>query len=488
MRYSPRLRRWLVVVVTALAVSGGLTVTVWRSRAATPTLWTESRQSAPFGNPPWVAVAKQNTQAVVHIRTTQVLRNPLSAPEAGEQRQDSRRPFLGDLPRTLRTQTLGSGFLIRPDGYLVTNNHLVEAATNIQVRLPDGRELPSRVVGRDEKTDLALLKIEATGVPVLLFGDSDTLQIGEPIMAIGNPFGLEGTVTTGIVSAKGRVIGEGPYDDFLQTDASINPGNSGGPLVNAAGQVVGITTAIASQTGGSVGIGFAIPINVAKAILPQLAATGHVTRGWLGVGVQPVTNGLAKALGLPEAKGTLVSQVMEGSPAAQAGLQPGDVIVAFDGKAIGKENDLPRLVAATPIGRAATLQVRRESRPLTLTAKIAELPQPPQSAAPPVETSDRETLGLKVLPLTPKLAQELGVKDNQSGIVVAEVQGGSRAAEAGIRPRDVILQVDRKPMKTVEDFQRTISGHPAEAPALFLLQREEARLFVAVEVGGKGQG
>ncbi len=487
MRKSPGLQLWFWMVVIALTVGGGLTVAVWRSRAATPALWTERHQAAPGGNPPWVAVAQQNTPAVVNIRTTQVLRNPLTAPGPGGPAPESRRPMLGDLPRTLRTQTLGSGFLIRPDGYLVTNNHLVQAATAIQVKLPDGRELRGRVVGRDEKTDLALLKIEATGLPVLAFGDSDRLQIGEPIMAIGNPFGLEGTVTTGIVSAKGRVIGEGPYDDFIQTDASINPGNSGGPLVNAAGQVVGITTAIASQSGGSVGIGFAIPSNAAKALLPQLEATGRVTRGWLGVSVQPVTTTLAKALRLPEAKGALISQVMAGSPAAQAGLQPGDVIVEFDGQAVGKENDLPRLVAATAIGKAVTLKVLRESRPLTLTAKVAELPQPPQEAAPPA-SPDRDRLGLKVLPLTPKLAQELGLQAAQTGIVVAEVQGGSRAAEAGIRPGDVILQVNRQPVKTGEDFRQAIAGHPAEAPAVFLLQREDARLFVAVEGGGKGEG
>src|SRR5574341_1051171 len=225
-------------------------------------------------------------------------------------------------------------------------------------------------------------------------------------MAIGNPFGLEGTVTTGIVSAEGRVIGQGPYDNFIQTDASINPGNSGGPLVNAAGEVVGVNTAIISRSGGSVGIGFAIPIDEAKAILPQLQAKGHVTRGWLGVTIQPVTPDLAKAFHLAEGNGALVSQVIKDSPAAKAGLKAGDVIVEYDGHAVAKESDLPRLVAATRIGREAPIKVIRDGHPLTLNAHIAELPEPQQAVA---TSSGREKLGLSVQPITPELAQELGV-------------------------------------------------------------------------------
>lgn len=483
MRKSPWQKLRFLLLVTALAVGGGLTLAVWGSRAADPALWTESHQPVPSGTPPWVAVAKESTPAVVNIRTTQIVRNPLGQSGPGGPPQDSRREFLGDNPQTLRALSLGSGVVTRADGYIVTNNHLVGVASDIKVRLPDGREFPARVVGRDEKTDLALLKIAATGLPVLAFGDSDKLEVGEPIMAIGNPFGLEGTVTTGIVSAKGRVIGEGPYDDFIQTDASINPGNSGGPLVNAAGQVVGINTAIASQSGGSVGIGFAIPINEAKAILPQLEAKGHVTRGWLGVTTQAVTDALAKALQLREAKGALVAQVMEGSPAAQAGLQVGDVIVEFDGQAIAKGNDLPRRVAATSIGRDVAVKVIRDNHPITLTAKLAELPRP-QRVAPP--GPDRGRLGLSVQSLTPKLAQELGVKD-QSGVVVARVQGGSRAADAGIQPRDVIAQVNRKPVRSVEEFRQAIEGQNAGEPALFLIHREDLSLFVALDVGGGPQ-
>jgi serine protease Do len=384
----------------------------------------------------------------------------------------------------LRAHSLGSGFIIRADGYIVTNNHLVDTASDIKVKLPDGRDFPAKLVGRDEKTDLALLKIDAQGLPVLPFGDSEKLQVGQAVMAIGNPFGLEGTVTTGIVSAKGRIIGEGPYDDFIQTDASVNPGNSGGPLVNAAGQVVGINTAIASQSGGSVGIGFAIPINGAKAILPQLEANGRVTRGWLGVSVQPMTDALAKALHLPAAKGALVAQVVEGSPAAKAGFQPGDVIMDLAGRAVTKESDLPRLVAAIPIGQDVTVKVIRDDRAVTLTANIAEFPQPKQAAAP---DPDRAQLGLKVQTLSPKLAGELGLKD-PSGVVVVGVQAGGLAAEAGIQPRDVIVQVDWRPIHSTEEFLQSIENQKGGEPALFLIRRKGANLFVAVDVGENPQG
>jgi serine protease Do len=496
MRYFPRLKPWVFLFVAALAVAGGLSVAVWRTRAA-DSLWTESHGMVTSGNPPWVTVAKKDTPAVVNISTTQVVRNPLAQLGSGDSSgdpssedlgrklsEDLRRKLPGDMPQTLRAHSLGSGFIIRADGYIVTNNHLVEEASDIKVKLPDGHEFPARVVGRDEKTDLALLKINAQGLPVLAFGDSESLEVGQAVMAIGNPFGLEGTVTTGIVSAKGRVIGEGPYDDFIQTDASVNPGNSGGPLVNAAGQVVGINTAIASQSGGSVGIGFAIPISEAKAILPQLEANGRVTRGWLGVTIQPMTDSLAKALHLPEAKGTLVAQVMDASPAAKAGFQPGDVIVELDGHPVTKENDLPRLVAATPIGQDVAVKVIRNDQPVTLTAKVAEFPQQQRAAVP---KTDRGQLGLKIQSLTPKLAGELGLKD-QSGVVVAGVQNGGLAAEAGIRPGDVIVQVNRKPVHTVEEFRQAIENQQAGELALFLVHRKDFHLFMAVDVGGNQQG
>jgi serine protease Do len=469
---------WIILTGVFLLTAGTLLFTRSGSMAAAPPLWTEqppalAASASPPGPTPWVAVAKTDTPAVVNISTTQKVKNPMAFGDQGSPNdpfQQFFHQFLGEAPRTFRTHSLGSGFLIREDGYVVTNNHVVDEATEVTVKLSDGREFPATVVGRDDKTDLALLKIKATG-----------LQVGEPVMAIGNPFGLEGTVTTGIVSAKGRVIGEGPYDDFIQTDASINPGNSGGPLVNTAGQVVGINTAIVSQSGGSVGIGFAIPVSVAKTILPQLEAKGRVTRGWLGVSIQAVTPELAKALQLPKEEGALVAQVLPDSPAVKAGLQAGDVIVTYNGHAITKVGELPRLVAGMPIGHQATVQVLREGKPLTLTTQVAEMPGPQQMA----ETAHpaRERLGLAVQPLTPALAQQLGVAD-KNGLVVAGVTDGSPAAEAGIQPGDVIVEVNRRPVKTVAELRQTLAGEKPGEPTLFRIHRKDASLFVAVTAKG----
>src|SRR5207248_3086842 len=267
--------------------------------------------------------------------------------------------FFGDQARR-PVRSLGSGFVINASGYVVTNNHVVDGASEVRVKLSDGRDLIAKVAGRDPKTDLALLKVEASGLPVIPLGDSVQLQVGEPVMAIGNPFGLEQTVTTGIVSATGRVIGEGPYDDFIQTDASINPGNSGGPLINARGQVIGINTAIVSRSGGSVGIGFAIPVNLAKPVVTQLASAGHVTRGWLGVGIQPLTADLAKSFRLTRTDGALVTSVSEGSPAATAGLKEGDVIAEYDHRAVINVEDLQQALRRHATGAPVLLLVHRE--------------------------------------------------------------------------------------------------------------------------------
>lgn len=489
MRTHRLFKPWIVLTGVVLLTAGTLLFTRGGSSAAVPPLWTEkppalAGSSTTASSTPWVAVAKADTPAVVNISTTQVVKNPMAFGDQGSSNdpfQGFFHQFFGDMPRTFRTHSLGSGFIIREDGYVVTNNHVVDGATEIAVKLSDGREFPAKIVGRDEKTDLALLKIEAKGLPVLPFGDSDKLQVGEPVMAIGNPFGLEGTVTTGIVSAEGRVIGEGPYDDFIQTDASINPGNSGGPLVNTAGQVVGIDTAIFSQSGGSVGIGFAIPINMAKTILPQLEAKGHVTRGWLGVSIQPVTPELAKAMQLPKEEGALVAQVLPDSPAQKAGLQAGDVIVEYDGHAIAKAEDLPRLVAGTPVEQTATMKVLRDGKPLTVTARIAEMPESQKMAE--ATSPARERLGLAVQPLTPALAKQLGVPDT-GGLVVAGVKDGSPAAEAGIQSGDVIVQVNRKPTRTVAEFRQALAAQKPGEPTLLQIHRGDASLFVAVTANG----
>jgi len=489
MRTHRFLNPWVILTGVFLLTAGTLLFTRDNSTAAVSSLWTEKSpalgaSATPASPTPWVEVARADTTAVVNISTTQVVRNPMASDEQGSENdpfQQFFHQFFGDVPRSYRTQSLGSGFLIRQDGYIVTNNHVVDGASEIRVKISDGREFPAKVVGRDEKTDLALLKIGATGLPVLAFGDSDALQVGAPVMAIGNPFGLEGTVTTGIVSAKGRVIGEGPYDDFIQTDASINPGNSGGPLVNTQGQVVGINTAIFSQSGGSVGIGFAIPVSVAKSILPQLEAKGHVTRGWLGVSVQSVTPELAKAFQLPKEEGALVAQVLPDSPAVKAGLKAGDVIVEYNGHTIAKVGDLPRLVAGTPVGQSVVLQALREGKPLALTTQVAEMPGHQQMA----ETAHpaRERLGLAVQSLTPSLAKQLGVPETK-GLVVAGVRDGSPAAEAGIQPGDVIVEVNRRPVKTVADLQQVLAAQKPDEPTLFRIHRKDASLFVAVTASG----
>ncbi|MGH7278445.1 MAG: Do family serine endopeptidase [Candidatus Rokuibacteriota bacterium] len=317
----------------------------------------------------WVELSRVVKPAVVNVSTTQRM------PGRGPLGEEFFRRFFegGPSPPPRQRQSLGSGFIASADGYVVTNFHVVREAAEIIVRLADQGEHRAKLVGGDPRTDIALLKIEGAGLPILPFGDSDALQVGEPVMAIGNPFGLEQTITTGIVSAKERFIGSGPYDDFIQTDASINPGNSGGPLVDSRGALIGINTAIFSQTGGSVGIGFAIPVNLAKQVLPQLREKGTVTRGYLGVAVTPVTPEATRSLKLEARRGALVAEVVRGSPAAEAGIQPGDVITAFQGQPVQDPNDLTRRVAGTPPGTRVTFEIARAGGTRTVTATLEEL-------------------------------------------------------------------------------------------------------------------
>jgi serine protease Do len=389
-------------------------------------------------------------------------------------------PFSGENPHQMPMQQgVGSGFVISSDGYILTNNHVIDDATQIKIKLSDGKEYDAKVVGRDPKTDLALLKAEgASNLHPLQLGDSDSLKVGNWVVAVGSPFGLEQTVTAGIVSAKGRVIGSGPYDNFIQTDASINPGNSGGPLLNTEGQVVGINTAIFSQSGGNVGIGFAIPVNMAKEIVPQLEQKGHVTRGWLGVGIQKITPELAKSFGLKDEKGALVSQVAKGGPAEKAGIETGDVIVEFDGKKVTDMNDLPRVVASTPVGKTVAVKVLRGGNVMGREVKIAEMEQKEEVA----DVSTRRPLGMTVQNITPEIAKGLGLK-SETGVVVASVVPGSPAAKADIRSGDVIQQVNKKSVKDVEDFKHQIENAKDQETILLLIQRGESTLFAALTPG-----
>jgi serine protease Do len=443
-------------------------------------IWTERPLDvppAPVAAPNWVQLAKELKPAVVNVSTKRVeetvqMKSPFGQNDPFEQFFKQ----FGEQPRR-NVRSMGSGFIINPNGNIVTNNHVVEGATEITVKLSDGRELSAKVVGRDPKTDLALLKVEATGLPTIALGDSSQIKVGEPVMAIGNPFGLEQTVTTGIVSATGRVIGQGPYDDFIQTDASINPGNSGGPLINARGQAIGINAAIFSQTGGSVGIGFAIPSDQAKTVVTQLAENGHVSRSWLGVSIQPLTQELAKGFGLSDTKGALVASVSDDSPAMKAGIKAGDVITEYDGRKVAGAEDLPRLVADTPTGREVPLTVVRDGKTLRLQARVAKLEEPDQQVA--AEAGGEGKLGVMVERVTPAIAKELGLKD-ATGVVVRRVEDGSPAANAGIKAGDVILEVDRHPVTDVAGLKSLIAKHAKGTPMVVRLHREDGTLYVVV--------
>jgi serine protease Do len=383
-------------------------------------------------------------------------------------------PFGGNQPER-KSQGVGTGCIISQDGYILTNNHVIEGADQIKVKMSDGKEFDGRIIGRDPKTDLALVKIDgASGLKPLKLGDSDALNVGNWVVAVGSPFGLEQTVTAGIVSAKGRVIGSGPYDNFIQTDASINPGNSGGPLVNMQAEVVGINTAIIAS---GQGIGFAIPINMAKEIAPQLQKTGHVTRGLLGVNIQDLTPELAKSFGLKDTHGALVAKVAPDGPADKAGILQGDVVVKFNGREVMAAKDLSRIVAGTPVGETVALQVIREGKTVDLRAKVGEMED--ANATATEKDASHKTLGISVQNLTPQIAGELGLKDT-AGIVVVNVAPESPAAEALILPGDVIKELNRKPVKNVDDFMQKIDKTKAGEPLLLLIAREQNRLFVTI--------
>ncbi|HYB74131.1 MAG TPA: DegQ family serine endoprotease [Candidatus Sulfotelmatobacter sp.] len=495
-RYT--LRSLILVAIVSLVLGALAANTFSQGTAAQVTgpLWTEGTAKPrggadPMGDPRiWVRLAKALRPAVVNISTTQQIqqgRHP-STPFRGPRGEDDpfqefMRRFFGEGPsRPHQAQSLGSGFIIHPDGFIVTNNHVVENATDIRVKLEDGKEYKATVVGRDPKTDLALIKIDAKNLPVAPFGNSEKLEVGEPVMAIGNPFGLDATVTTGIISAKGRVIGEGPYDDFIQTDASINRGNSGGPLINTLGEVVAINTAIFSPTGGSVGIGFAIPINQAKTILPQLQAKGAVTRAWLGVSIQQVTPDLAKTLGLSDPRGALVADVVADSPAEKAGMKQYDVIVEFDGKAVKSSHDLPRLVAETPVGKNVTVKALREGKEITVRATLAVLDEERLASRGSGGAPSRAKLGMALQDITPEMAQTLGLKDPR-GVVVTQIEPGSPADAAGLQVGDVILEVNRTKVQNLRETQQALEKTGPDRGTLLLVKRGDSQIFIAIKAG-----
>jgi len=389
---------------------------------------------------------------------------------------------------------LGSGFIIDADGHIVTNNHVVGDASKVEVTLQDGDKYTAKIIGRDLRTDLAVLKIDAgKPLPYVSFGDSDAAQIGDWVVAVGNPFGLGGSVTTGIISARGRDIHTGQFDDFLQIDAPINRGNSGGPTFNLSGQVVGINTAIYSPNGGSVGIGFAVPSNVAKSVVAALEEHGKVERGWLGVQIQEVTPAIAASLGLKSDHGALVAVVTPDSPGAAAGLKQGDVILGFDGKDITKLRDLPHFVAASAPGSQASLSVWRDGKESQVDLKLGEMPANPQVASADEPTQPSESpagaMGLHLGSLTNDVRSELHLGRDVHGVVITRVDNGSVADNIGLSRGDVIMAIDQQPMtspKEAADRLRDIAKSPNKS-ALLLLNRHGVTQYLGIDLG-KDQG
>lgn len=447
--------------------------------AAFPVLAAE--QPYPPGAPPSFAdLAAKVKDSVVNISTTQVVEgNPMAdffGPNSpfgkffGDQ-------FSGKMPHgPMTTHALGSGFVISSEGLILTNNHVVEKATEIKVKLQSGKEYDAKIVGRDPKTDLALIQTKPGKdfpKPVVL-GNSDSIRIGDWVMAVGNPFGLGETVTTGIISGKGRIIGAGPYDDFLQTDAAINPGNSGGPLFDMNAAVIGINTAIVAQ-GQS--IGFAIPINLAKTLLPQLKA-GKVIRGWLGIMIQDLTPELAKSFNIKETKGVLVANVAADSPAAKAGVQQGDVITSFNGKAVESSRELSQMAAATAPKSQVKIDIIHDGTPKTIELTVGTMAEEGQEG---VTQTEKTKWGMEVQQLTPELAQRLGFDSKAKGVVISAVQPGSPADEANLRPGDLIVEANRHKVEDLQGYQQAMKGMKPGDNMLLLVQRDSGTFFVVLQ-------
>ena len=427
----------------------------------------------------FASLAKKIGPMVVNVSTVQMRKAAENLPgsEGDPLSQFWQRFFGGRIPHGAQRQSgLGSGFIIDRDGTILTNYHVVEGADKITVTLSDGHTFPAKVLGQDPKTDIATIKIDARqDLPAVTLGDSDRLEVGEWVMAIGNPFGLDHTVTAGIVSAKGRHIGDGPYEDFIQTDASINPGNSGGPLINLRGEVVGINTAIFSGSGGNIGIGFAIPTNLVKDLLPQLKAKGKVVRGFLGTTVQKMTPDLAESMGLKQATGALVAEVAKNGPAERAGIKTGDVIVTFNGKEIRDSADLALQVARLAPGKEVQIKIIREGKELTIPVTVGEFKEKEV-----VASGETGELGLTVETVTPEVAERLGL-ERAEGVVITAVTPGSAADDAGLQTGDIIAEINRHPVRTMADFRKETATAAKGKSVLLLVRRGQGSLFLALK-------
>jgi serine protease Do len=429
--------------------------------------------------------------SVVNISTTQVVEgNPLmpflgpDSPFGDFFGPNIPKKFFGNRPQgKMKTHALGSGFVISKEGLIITNNHVVEKATEIKIKLMSGKEYDAKLVGKDPKTDLALIQVAPDKdfpEPEVL-GDSDAMRVGDRVMAVGNPFGLGHTVTTGIISAKSRILGAGPYDDFLQTDAAINPGNSGGPLFNMDGKVIGINTAIVAQ---GQGIGFAIPVNMAKELLPQLKK-GKVVRGWIGIMIQDITPELAKSFGIKNDKGVLVSDIVKGSPAEKAGLMRGDVILRFEDKEIENAHKLSQLAAVTPPDTPVKIGLLRNGKEETISLKVGTMPEEAQKIISPEEESD---WGMMVQELTPQLAQQLGLDPGTAGVVISNIKEGSPAAEAGLRPGDLITEVNRAAVKNLSEYQQALQKVKKGDHLLLLIKRNAGTFYTVLTPSARDNG
>ena len=439
-------------------------------------------------------IAQKYSPAVVNISTQKTYKGkpsrreffgPGPMPGPNEPFWDFFEKFFPEMPRERTQRSLGTGFIIDPKGLVITNEHVVKNADKIKVKMAgqDGKEYTATVKGRDPLTDIALLQINSKETfPYLTLGDSNKIRVGDWVVAIGNPFGLGHTVTQGIISAKGRVIGAGRYDNFLQTDAAINPGNSGGPLLNLEGQVVGINTAIVAS---GQGIGFAIPSSMVKNIIEQLETKGKVVRGMLGVQVQVVTPELAKSFGMSEPRGALVSEVHPGSPAEKAGVKREDIIVDYNGTPIHEMNELPRLVAATPPGTKATIKVLRNGKEITLPITVTELKEENLGREAGEQEREENTIGLVVEDLDSRLARRFDLGREKKGVVVIEVAPGSSASDAGFRPGDLILEVNGKAVADTRSFQKMLNVQPKKSFVRFLVKREGRTLILALEMPEK---
>lgn len=380
-------------------------------------------------------------------------------------------------PREHRQASLGSGVIVNKDGYILTNNHVIKDADEIKVRLSDKREFKGKVIGTDPKTDIAVIRIDSNHLPVIKWGDSDKLKAGETVIAIGNPYGLNQTVTSGIVSATGRAnVGIADYEDFIQTDAPINPGNSGGALVNVRGELIGINTAIFSTSGGYQGIGFAIPSNMAKVVMENLIKSGKIIRGWLGVSIQPITPELAKQFNLKEEKGALVGDVVEESPAEKAGLQRGDVIIEFEGKTVDEPSSLRNMVANTLPNKEVMLKILRDGKPMTVRVTIAELPADVQKSS---VRFDNLLKGVHVQNLTPELKKSLSIPKSKTGVIITDLEEGSPAEDA-LMKNDVLMEINKKRINNIKDYEAIVSKIRSDQNILILIYRSGSTIYITL--------